>query len=106
VDCSSAQRSAGKNVFMVEDANHMEVCKPPSKEHASYELLRELINTFQSGSFNDLVARECDQSAVKNISRGMKRNCAEFIQGKDSNNPESEERLTPARGMAPLTCEL
>jgi hypothetical protein len=39
VDFSSAQRSAGNNCFKVEDVDHMEVCKPPSKEHPSYRLL-------------------------------------------------------------------
>jgi hypothetical protein len=40
---------------MVEDADHMEVCKPPTKEHPSYELLRQFIITCQ------MVARECYQ---------------------------------------------
>ncbi|CAM6050431.1 unnamed protein product [Sphagnum compactum] len=55
VDFSSAQRSAGKNVYVVEDANHMELCKPPSKEHPSYGLLLQFIITCVQ------VARECDQ---------------------------------------------
>jgi len=41
---------------MVEDANHMEVCKPPSKEHPSYKLLVQFINTCGKVSFNDLVS--------------------------------------------------
>ncbi|CAM6000952.1 unnamed protein product, partial [Sphagnum balticum] len=45
VDLSSAQRSAGNNFYKVEDANHMEVCKPPSKEHPSYKLLLQFIIT-------------------------------------------------------------
>ncbi|KAH9536440.1 hypothetical protein CY35_17G108800 [Sphagnum magellanicum] len=41
---------------MVEDANHMEVCKPPSKEHPSYGLLLQFIITCGK------VARECDEA--------------------------------------------
>jgi hypothetical protein len=55
VDFSSAQRSAGKNSYIVEDADHMEVCKPPSKEHPSYELLLQFIITCREVSFNNLV---------------------------------------------------
>jgi len=55
VDFSSAQRSAGDNSYKVEDADHMEVCKPPSKEHPSYGLLLQFIITCGK------VARECDQ---------------------------------------------
>jgi hypothetical protein len=55
VGFSSAQRSAQGNSYMVEDADHMEVCKPPSKEHPSYELLRQFIITCQMVSFNNLV---------------------------------------------------
>ncbi|CAK9219914.1 unnamed protein product [Sphagnum troendelagicum] len=40
---------------MVEDANHLEVCKPPSKEHPSYTLLLDFIITCGK------VERECDQ---------------------------------------------
>ncbi len=56
MEYSSAQQSAGCNYFEVEDANHMEVCKPRSKDDASYQLLRELIHTCQKVSFNDLVS--------------------------------------------------
>ncbi|KAH9569575.1 hypothetical protein CY35_03G140600 [Sphagnum magellanicum] len=55
VEFSSAQRSAGNNSYMVEDADHMEVCKPPSKEHPSYGLLLQFIITSAK------VARECAQ---------------------------------------------
>jgi len=55
VDFSSAQHSARDNCYKVEDANHMEVCKPPSKEHPSYGLLLQFIETCQKASFNDLV---------------------------------------------------
>jgi hypothetical protein len=55
VDFSSAQQSARDNSYKVEDANHMEVCKPPSKEHPSYGLLLQFIITCQEVSFNNLV---------------------------------------------------
>jgi hypothetical protein len=56
VDCNSAQRSAGNSYYMVEDANHMEVCKPPSKEHPSYGLLLQFIIACGMVSFNDVVS--------------------------------------------------
>ncbi len=52
---SSAQRLARTHSYVVEDANHIEVCKPPSKEHPSYKLLLQFINTCEKVSFNDLV---------------------------------------------------
>jgi hypothetical protein len=55
VDFSSAQQSAGDNSYKVEDANHMEVCKPPSKEHPSYGLLLQFIISCGNVSFNNLV---------------------------------------------------
>ncbi len=51
----SAQRLAGDNCYKVEDADHMEVCKPPSKEHPSYGLLLQFIITFRKVSFSNLV---------------------------------------------------
>ncbi len=56
MDFSSAQRSAGDMSYKVEDANHMEVCKPPSKEHPSYDLLLQFIITCGKVSFNDIVS--------------------------------------------------
>jgi len=56
VDFTSAQRSAGDMSYKVEDANHMEVCKPPSKEHPSYDLLLQFIITCGKVSPNDLVS--------------------------------------------------
>ncbi len=56
MDFSSAQRSARGNSYMVEDADHMEVCKPPSKEHPSYRLLLQFIITCGKVSFNNLVS--------------------------------------------------
>jgi hypothetical protein len=56
VDFRSTQRLAGTNFYMVEDANHMEVCKPPSKDHPSYNLLLQFIIICWKASFNDLVS--------------------------------------------------
>ncbi len=53
MDFSSAQRSARHNSYKVEDADHMEVCKPPSKEHPSYKLLLQFIITCREVSFNN-----------------------------------------------------
>jgi hypothetical protein len=55
VEFSSAQQSARNNCYKVEDANHMEVCKPPSKAHPSYALLLQFIMTCGKVSFNNLV---------------------------------------------------
>jgi hypothetical protein len=56
VEFASAQRSAGNNSYTVEDADHMEVCKPQSKEHPTYNLLLQFIITCAKVSFNDLVS--------------------------------------------------
>jgi hypothetical protein len=100
VEFSSARQSARKNVWTDGDANHMEVCKPKSPQHPSYELLRQFIITCREEP------RESDPLPVEVISSARKRNSAELRQGKDSNNSQREKRLTPARGIAPLTCEL
>jgi hypothetical protein len=59
VDFSSAQRSAGGNSCVVEDADHMEVCKPPTKEHPSYALLLQFIITCGKVSLNNIVSLIC-----------------------------------------------
>jgi hypothetical protein len=53
VECSSAQRSARHNFYKVEDADHMEVCKP--KEHPSYWMLLQFIRTCGKVSVINLV---------------------------------------------------
>ncbi len=60
MDFSSAQRSAGGNSYLVEDADHMEVCKPPTKEHPSYALLLQFIITCGKVSLN-LVSLICHE---------------------------------------------
>ncbi|CAK9195230.1 unnamed protein product [Sphagnum troendelagicum] len=59
VEFSSAQQSARNNCYKVEDANHMEVCKPPSKAHPSYALLLQFIITCGK------VVREFDRALQK-----------------------------------------
>jgi len=54
VDCTSARRSARDHYYKVEDADHMEVCKPRHKKHSSYELLLQFIITCRKVSFNNL----------------------------------------------------
>jgi hypothetical protein len=54
VEFTSAQRSAGNNLYMVDDANHMEVCKPPSKEHHSYMNLLQFIIDCQMAQVEDM----------------------------------------------------
>jgi hypothetical protein len=56
VDFTSGQRLAGNNSYKVEDANHMEVCKPSSEGHPSYNLLLQFIITCGKVSFNNLVS--------------------------------------------------
>ncbi len=56
MEISSAQRLAGANYYLIEDANHTEVCKPPSKEHPSYTLLLLFIITCGKVSFNNLAS--------------------------------------------------
>ncbi|KAH8950442.1 hypothetical protein BDL97_10G085300 [Sphagnum fallax] len=51
VEFSSAQQSARNNCYKVEDADHMEVCKPPSKAHPSYALLLQFIITCGKKSY-------------------------------------------------------
>ncbi len=55
MDFSLAEQSVGNNFYKVEDADHMEVCKPPSKEHPSYGLLPQFIISCVQVSFNNLV---------------------------------------------------
>jgi hypothetical protein len=43
---ASAIRLCGNNYYKVEDANHLTICKPPSKDHLSYSKLLECLKTF------------------------------------------------------------
>ncbi len=54
MEVSSAQRLAGNNWYIVEDADHMEVCKPPSNQHPSYTMLVQFIIDCQQVSVNNL----------------------------------------------------
>ncbi len=55
MDGTSARRGAENNFYKIEDADHMEVCKPPSKEHPSYVQLLQFIITCGKVNFNYLV---------------------------------------------------
>ncbi|CAK9257907.1 unnamed protein product [Sphagnum jensenii] len=43
VPYASSQRLAGANNYMVEDANHFTICRPPTKDHPSYFKLVECL---------------------------------------------------------------
>ncbi len=40
---ASAIRMSKNNNYIVEDANHLTICKPPSKDHPSYSKLLECL---------------------------------------------------------------
>jgi energy-coupling factor transporter ATP-binding protein EcfA2 len=46
VPTASALRLSDNNNYKVEDANHLTICKPPTKEHPSYYILLECLKTF------------------------------------------------------------
>jgi hypothetical protein len=46
VPMASAIRLSKKNNYKVEDANHLTICKPPTKDHPSYSILLECLKTF------------------------------------------------------------
>ncbi len=52
VEVGSAQRSARDHFYKVEDANHIEVCKPLSKQDFSYTQLVKIIELCQQVSFD------------------------------------------------------
>ncbi len=43
---ASAIRLSNNNNYKVEDANHLTICKPPTKDHPSYSILLEHLKTF------------------------------------------------------------
>ncbi len=43
---ASAIRLSNDNNYTVEDANHLTICKPPSKDHLSYSKLLECLKIF------------------------------------------------------------
>jgi len=47
VEKAGAQRLARENHYLVEDGDHFTLCKPPSKEHPSYDRLVEFLKTCQ-----------------------------------------------------------
>jgi hypothetical protein len=40
---ASAIQLANYNYYIVEDVNHLTICKPPNKDHLSYSLLLECL---------------------------------------------------------------
>jgi len=46
VPMASAIRLSNNNNYKVEDANHLTICKPPSKDHLSYSKLLECLKIF------------------------------------------------------------
>ncbi len=46
VPMASTIRLSNNNYYIVEDANHLTICKPPSMEHLSYSKLLECLKLF------------------------------------------------------------
>jgi hypothetical protein len=56
---ASAQRLASHNYYKIEDANHLTICKPPTRDHISYSILVDCLkmclkvrHRFQCKSFS------------------------------------------------------
>ncbi|KAH8932897.1 hypothetical protein BDL97_18G003700 [Sphagnum fallax] len=49
VESASAMQLAGHNFYKLEDCNHMEVCKPPDRTHASYSMLLPVLRLCSQG---------------------------------------------------------
>jgi len=45
VPSASAQRLSGNNYYKIEDASHLTICKPPTREHISYSKLVDCLKT-------------------------------------------------------------
>jgi hypothetical protein len=52
VPMASAIRLSNNNNYKVEDANHLTICKPPSKDHLSYSKLLECLKIFMKVNNN------------------------------------------------------
>ncbi len=46
VPMASTTRLSNNNNYKVENANHLTICKPPTKDHPSYSILLECLKTF------------------------------------------------------------
>lgn len=69
VPVASAMQLAGENYLVLEDRNHMQVCKPLRRDHLSYVKLLEVLRICGAG--RDLeMSRE--QMAVVHESRGSR----------------------------------
>lgn len=54
VPYASAMRLSSNNNMKIEDADHYEVCKPPTRSHDSYTKLVELLQVVTSEADDDL----------------------------------------------------
>jgi hypothetical protein len=59
VPYASAERLSGNNYYKIEDANHLTICKPPTRDHISYSILVDCLkmclkvrHRFQCKSFS------------------------------------------------------
>jgi len=49
VKAASARQLAGNNFYLLDDCDHVQVCKPRSKEHSSYSQLLAVLHTCREG---------------------------------------------------------
>ncbi|CAM6049815.1 unnamed protein product [Sphagnum compactum] len=57
VPTTSAIRLANNNYYIVEDANHLTICKPPSEDHLSYSKLLECLKLFMKEKNTPIMPR-------------------------------------------------
>jgi hypothetical protein len=76
VPMASAIRLSNNNYYKVEDANHLTICKPPSKDHLSYSKLLECLNIFMKVNNNGFIFWNyvCSFNLIANI-RSFHLNC-------------------------------
>ncbi len=66
---ASAIRLSNNNNYIVEDANHLTICKPPSKDHLSYSKLLECLKNFMKVNNNcfNFWRDVCSSNLTRNI---------------------------------------
>jgi len=62
VEAASAMRLAGNHFYVLEDCDHMQVCKPPSKEHSSYSKLLDVLRLCRKDT--DPPAVRCERAEL------------------------------------------
>jgi hypothetical protein len=76
VPVASSIRLSNNNYYIVEDANHLTICKPPSKDHFSYSKLLECLKFFMK--VNDIGFNfwnyVCSSNLIVNIT-SLQLNC-------------------------------